>query len=143
MSLRSGKLPFLGSEDEFIDHRRFTPGSWQSSSPARFWGRPERSKATPCKALPSNERASCIEDSAAFSFDEPQATKFRLYPPSGGTRERNTLLLSARTGSAALQRRVRRAQTPRLSDFSSCPTYRGPEGPHYPCKPDTSTAEQF
>jgi hypothetical protein len=27
-----------------------------------------------------------------------------------------------------------------LSDFSSCPM-RGPEGPHYPCKPDTSIAE--
>src|ERR1039457_1765964 len=52
--------------------RRFTPGSWQSSLFHSFLGRAERSKTTPCKALLSSERASCIENSAAFSFDERQ-----------------------------------------------------------------------
>ena|ERR1017187_2330385 len=35
-------------------------------------GRSERSKTTLCEALLVKERASCIEKSAAFSFDEPQ-----------------------------------------------------------------------
>jgi hypothetical protein len=31
MSLRPGKLPFLGSEDEFLDHRGFRMSSMRST----------------------------------------------------------------------------------------------------------------
>src|ERR1039457_1611254 len=55
----------------FLTIRESRPDPGSRASPARFWGRPERSKTTPCKALPSKEAPPASKTRAAFSFDEP------------------------------------------------------------------------
>jgi hypothetical protein len=59
MSLRSGKLPSLGSEDEFFDHKSSSVG-----------GAPAEGTAVAC--LPALIRSDCCNSSARFMDDRLQ-----------------------------------------------------------------------
>src|ERR1019366_2498233 len=53
---------------------RFPPGPWQSSLSRALLGTPRAVEDHAMQSAAFQGRASCIKDSAAFSFDEPQGS---------------------------------------------------------------------
>src|ERR1019366_3273939 len=85
--LHSRGLTISSSEPNSFADRiggRFTPGSWQSSLSRSLLGTPRAVEDHAMQSAAFQGGASCIKDSEAFSFDEPQvcitATRSRPKP---------------------------------------------------------------